>query len=742
MFMQTAVEKEIIAHVIPDGVFSFRLHSLQDHLTVVSDLAGQFADDFGNADWASLAGLWHDLGKYSAEFQVHIKRESGYDPTAHLEGQQGRVNHSSAGAIHAINKMGKRGRVLAYLIAGHHAGLADWHSADAGLSSLAIRLNDAELLDRVVKQSPPDFIMSGVQPSSRPPGGAAHLWIRMLFSCLVDADFLDTEAFMAPGKSGLRSGGSYDLKSLKTKLDAHMSALSQNVKPSLVNTIRADVLRQCQAKAQLAPGLFSLTVPTGGGKTLSSLSFALDHAVRHRKTRIIYAIPYTSIIEQTANIFRSVLGDAVIEHHSNLESDHETPQSRLACENWDAPVVVTTNVQLFESLFAARTSRVRKLHNIANSVIVLDEAQLLPPDFLKPILQVINDLANHYKVTVVLTTATQPAFSPIQGIDFTLPGLKDVKEIIDDPVALHQQLKRVELTVPENLHQPQTWVEIAAELQEHRRVLCIVNRRADCRVLHSLMPPGTLHLSGLMCGEHRSRVIEQIKNRLQVDDTLRVISTQLVEAGVDIDFPVVYRALAGLDSIAQAAGRCNREGKLTSGKVVVFVPPKPAPRGHLRQAEEGGRQILMEHLPDPLSPECFERFFRQLFWKKGTSLDKFRILEDLKPDADMEFKFRTAAQNFKIIDDTLQAPVIVRYANSHELIADLVEYGPDRQLLRRLQRFIVQIPRSLHKQLLSAEAIKEVHDGIYVQVDAGVYDAELGFSTSDIGKHDPESLIV
>ena len=326
-----------------------------------------------------------------------------------------------------------------------------------------------------------------------------------------------------------------------------------NAPSTTVNRIRAEVLRQCRDKAPKPPGLFSLTVPTGGGKTLSSLAFALEHAARHGKRRVIYAIPYTSIIEQTANIFRDIFSDAVVEHHSNLDPDRETVKSRLATENWDAPVIVTTNVQFFESLFAAKISRCRKLHNIVNSVVVLDEAQLLPPEFLQPILDVMNLLVRHYGVTFVLSTATQPALGTLQTFQRTIRGLDRVHELIDDPDALYRDLERVTVAMPRDFHQTQDWDDIAQQMQQHPSVLMVVNSRADARELHRRMPTGTLHLSALMCGEHRSWVIADIKRRLQTGEAVRVVSTQLVEAGVDVDFPVVYRALAGLDSIAQAA---------------------------------------------------------------------------------------------------------------------------------------------------------------------------------------------
>ena len=398
-----------LAHVRQQGE-TFIVHDLRDHLQEVGRLAGESAQPFGGADWAQAAGVWHDLGKYSAEFQRRIRSASGFDPEAHLEGPAGRVDHSTAGAQYAIERFGLVGRILAYLIAGHHAGLPDWHSDESRGRGRALkaRLDDDTHLKRALSQAIPDEILSQPLPASTPLGGSAGfaLWVRMLFSCLVDADFLDTEAFMDAGRATHRVNA-LSLPELLPLFDAHMEKCFSEVSPTTVNRARAEVLRQCRDKAREASGLFSLTVPTGSGKTLSSLAFALEHAVLHGKRRIIYVIPYTSIIEQTANVFREIFPDGVIEHHSNLDPDVETVKSRLASENWDAPLIVTTNVQFFESLFASRTSRCRKLHNIVDSVVILDEAQLMPPEFLQPILIMMNSLVKHYGVTFVLSTATE-----------------------------------------------------------------------------------------------------------------------------------------------------------------------------------------------------------------------------------------------------------------------------------------------------------------------------------------------
>ena len=428
----------------------------------------------------------------------------------------------------------------------------------------------------------------------------------MLFSCLVDADFLDTEAFMVPDQADHRRK-ICDLVSLKTLLDQHMMDVKRGCDDTPVNRARDEILNACRVAATEPSGLFSLTVPTGGGKTLSALSFGLDHAIHHGKQRVIYVIPYTSIVEQTASTLTSIFGeDNIVEHHSNLDPDKETLRMRLASENWDAPIIITTNVQFFESLFSARSSRCRKLHNIVNSVAILDEAQLVPPNKLAPCVAAINELTRNYRVTVVLSTATQPV----------LPNLDTPQEIIPKQLNLYSRLQRTEIIMPESLNTRTTWQDLALQLEKHDQILCIVNTRRDCYDLFQLMPKGTIHLSALMCGQHRATVIQSIKEKLKRGETLRVVSTQLVEAGVDIDFPVVYRALAGLDSIAQAAGRCNREGKMPEkGRVVVFTPPKSVPRGLLHKGENTTKELYALPNFDPQTHESYTHYF-DLFYSK------------------------------------------------------------------------------------------------------------------------------
>jgi CRISPR-associated endonuclease/helicase Cas3 len=725
-----------LAHVRENGPQQWQEHLLEDHLRAVARLAGEFAAAFASRDWAYIAGLWHDLGKYRQAFQQYIRNASGYNPNAHIEIETapGRVDHSTAGALYAEQQLGERGRVLAYLIAGHHAGLPDYDTADTGRSALKSRLQEGHTknyLNEALRAAIPADIRTSQVPSTPPIGNrdGFRLWICMLFSCLTDADFLDTEYFMTPSQAEVRIGYPR-VEALLAQFNLHMETLQVQPAPTPVDAIRQQVLGHCRTAASQAPGAFSLTVPTGGGKTLSSLAFALEHAVRHGKRRVIYAIPYTSIIEQTAEVFRDVfrpLGNVVIEHHSQADVDpqQETAKSRLACENWDAPLIVTTNVQFFESLYAARPSRCRKLHNIVNSVVILDEAQLLPPEYLGTLCQTIKLLTQHYGVTFVFCTATQPKLGSYQHVGKVFRGLDLIREIVPNPRSLFQKLRRVRIEWPSSPMQPQTWADLATALQEHEQVLCIVNgARRDARELWHLMPPGTYHLSALMCGQHRSDQFKDIRAKLNDNVPLRVISTPLVEAGVDVDFPIVYRALSGLDSIAQAAGRCNRNGKLPRlGQVKVFVGPNPVPRGLTRTREYKTRELLHHLSGDPLSPEWFERYFDLLYGSVDTDTKGIIALSRVD-DTCLGLSFRTLANRFKLIDDREQHTVFVRYGEGNKLIEQFRSLGPERWLLRKLQRYSVTIYENELQHMLRHGMVETMH-GFFVQ-QTGFYHADLG----------------
>lgn len=749
-------ECDYVAHVKMDehGEGWLEPHVLEAHLHKVAKLSGAKADEFQSAGWGTAAGLWHDLGKFRPAFQQYIRDASGYErENAHVEGPK-RVTHSTAGAVHAINQWPSvPGHIIAYLIAGHHAGLPDWLGNQG---SLQFRLQNAgDEYSEAMSVEIPEHLLIADQPAIPAPArdpDSISLWMRLLFSCLVDADFLDTESYMAPERVRQR-------KQLPTLSELHpvffkkMKDLQTNADDTPLNRTRKTIFDACHHSAAEVSGLFSLTVPTGGGKTLASLGFALEHARLHGKSRIIYAIPFTSIIEQNASVFRHFLGEtAVLEHHSSLDVDPaaESAGSRLAAENWDAPLIVTTNVQLFESLFASRTSRCRKLHNIVNSVIVLDEAQQIPRDFHEPITRVMQQMADYFGVTWLLCTATQPDLGkqadPFGRVLHT--GLGKVREIIPEPAQLASELKRVEIEMPSDPDETTSWESLANQLSGEPCALVVVNKRQDARTLFGLLPDDgdTYHLSANMCAEHRSGVLKEIRNKLserQAGSTcpLRVVSTQLIEAGVDVDFPVVYRAMAGLDSIAQAAGRCNREGRLSCGRVVVFQPEQLPPPGFLRQAAQVTTKLLRSgQLGDPLSPQAIQAFFSDL--NAQGDRDKHGICQLLKadntPDTPLGIQFREAADKFRLINDVGVGVIVPfcpdRYEETpiDQWLTMLEQDGSLKWVHRKLQRYSVTLPESLAKQLYGMGAIYER---------AGKFVVESSHYHSVWGVQAPDSLI-
>jgi len=707
-----------------------KVHVLEEHLLKTAKLAQEVAPE-GAELCSYLAGKWHDLGKYREKFQHYIRYKSGYEREhAHIENSQ-RAPHSTAGAIHAVNNLPPFfGYILAYVIAGHHAGLPDWYG---GRSSLKYRLKDGQVeYEQAMQELIPDEILENkelVIPDYLQDPELIPLWIRLLFSSLVDADFRDTESYMDSKKTKLRKNN-LSLNELSQRFEESMKKLEKISKNGKLMVTRNQILQSCNQAADWKPGIFSLTVPTGGGKTLSSLSFALNHAKIYNKRRIVYAIPFTSIIEQNAKVFKEFLGEeAVLEHHSSLdvkpESEHN--KARLAAENWDAPLIVTTNVQLFESLFASKTSRCRKLHNLVNSIIILDEAQQIPRDFQEPIVKVMQQMADHFGVTWVLCTATQPDLGDSKD-NFgrtTFSGLKNVREIISNPEQLAYKLKRVEVKMPQIDTLTISSQELAKQLSREVSVLAIVNTRNQARQLYEHLPldGNNLHLSANMCAEHRTKVIDQIKERLEKrrkgeGRPLRVISTQLIEAGVDVDFPIVYRAMAGLDSIAQSAGRCNREGKLPLGKVIVFKPEQPSPPGFLRQAEDATLSMIGSGLlDDPLSPASFKRYFKELNGKGDR--DKHGIFKEflkvnVTQKGELGIQFRSAAEKFRLIDDA-GVPVIVPFKSGKDEVSPVynwleeLEKNPlQRWAYRKLQRYTVSLPEHRVNEMVKKGIVDEL----------------------------------
>jgi CRISPR-associated endonuclease/helicase Cas3 len=723
-------------------------HTLLEHLIGTQTLAEKWGKGFGSEKLCRILGLVHDAGKASAQFQKKIRLVSGYQAEQFLGENPPSAPHSDSGAQLLLSKYGRLAKILAYVVAGHHGGLPN--GLDDEESCLSARLKRA--LDDFEEQysslqlplpeaiTPPDIIR---RPNMD--GFSIAFYIRMLFSCLVDADFLDTEVYMSPGKSMLR-GGTIDFSTLLEKLNCFIDQIAVSKKDSPISLARAAILSQCKEGGKHTPGFFSLTVPTGGGKTLSSMAFALTHAVIHDKHRIIYAIPFTSIIEQNAAVFKKALGEnVVLEHHSSIDPDDKSYRNKLASENWDAPIIVTTNIQLFESLFAHKPSKCRKLHNIANSVIVIDEAQMLHPDYLRPTLRAIKELVEEYGCTVVLCTATQPA---LNKSDAFAEGLEGVREIIRDPKTLYEQFHRVRSI---SIDRPFTIQALGERLRLEEQVLCIVNRRRDAFSLYRELGEDkcNLHLSTFMCAAHRTAVFGEIRERLSAGRPCRVISTQLIEAGVDVDFPVVYRAEAGIDSIAQAAGRCNREGRRkNTGEVYVFKLEQRPPSGLLRQSADEGNKTIRLHGDDILSLEAVHDYFEAFYWKRrgATELDKKKIVdaanEDVNPN--LNFPFREMSRDYCLIENNT-AGIVIPWREGKCLCEKLMRSdAPDRYLLRKLQRYLVQARREVLDELLATGTIMDVFaDGsVYVLVNEKQYDPTLGLITEQSLAFDTASLIV
>jgi CRISPR-associated endonuclease/helicase Cas3 len=536
-------------------------HSLFSHLEATAQRSSEFARPFDGETEAFFIGLFHDLGKANPDFQSYLKAQEEKE-------RYPIVPHALVGAALIRCRLRKNYEELVIPIAGHHAGLYEPGDLDSRLKaewdkcSPDLRVFLQQVAQKLAETHNPKI------PSPRDESiFRREFRIRMLSSCLVDADYLDTENHFDPQKAKLRKI-QVSLPDLWERFAKDQKTLMEKVEPTTVNDVRKEVYEACLRAAEGPQGIYKLTVPTGGGKTRSGLAFALKHALKHGLRRIIVAIPYTNIIGQTVQVYREVLGKgAVIEHHSQVSFPDDESQNlfKLASENWDVPLVVTTTVQLFESLFSNKPSKCRKLHNIAKSVIILDEVQTLPPELLEPTADVLRTLVEEYGVTLVLSTATQPA---LENSSY-LKAFKGVspKEIVPQYEKYFQRLRRVEY---ERRKDPITFQTLAEKVAQEDQVLVVMNSRKDAMQLIAYLKdtPHLFHLSTLLCGAHRKEVLEEVNERLETRKPVRLISTQVVEAGVDLDFPAVYRTVGPLDRIVQAAGRCNRNGVKT-GKVVI-----------------------------------------------------------------------------------------------------------------------------------------------------------------------------
>jgi CRISPR-associated endonuclease/helicase Cas3/CRISPR-associated endonuclease Cas3-HD len=711
---------------------------LKDHLTKVATHSQNFANDFNAGDLAYTCGLLHDLGKYSRKFQ---KR---------LEGEKIRVDHSTAGTIEATrifkDEQRAAGLLSAYIVAGHHGGLLNYGSAEGGLCE---RLQKEKIPDYSAYHNEISIDTQKVSPFRLRPlpnktGFCVSFFTRMLYSCLVDADSLDTENFSSPEKYSAR--GKYEsFEIMSKKFDAHMQKINSGAKDSLINRERKNIFNKCVEAGSLPPGIFSLTVPTGGGKTLSSMAFALEHLKKNNLKRIFYIIPYTSIIEQNADVFRDIFGGRnVLEHHSNFDPatvDTEDMVNgkeslRLATENWDMPIVVTTNVQFFESLFSNKRSRCRKLHSLSKSVIILDEAQMLPTGYLLPCLAALSELVRNYGATVVICTATQPRLGDL------LDERVRPREIMQSPDQLYESFKRVQVT---NLG-PLNDAELSAHLKDHRQFLCIVNTRNHAKKLYDAIKDSEnyYHLSARMCPVHRRKKIAEIKTRLNEGKDCRVISTQLIEAGVDIDFSVVYRTMTGIDSIAQAAGRCNREGKLSVGEVFIFKSTEPHGKATSWQSlvAEIGEMTLAES-NDPLSLPTVADYFRRLYhFKEDGGLDEKKILQQLEErSSELAFPFEEIADEFRIIEEGTK-DLIIPYGNhARSKIAELRAAEFPWKFVRDLQGYTISIYPGEFREMERMNLVETIADRFYVLRSCEDYSDETGLKIRQHAGYDGSLLI-
>lgn len=699
----------IYAHSLPGRPVA-EWETLETHSANVEALAREFAGAFGASHWGALAGRWHDLGKVQPVFQAYI---AGKDPVG--------TPHAWVGALHSYLR-DKRLLPLAASIAAHHGALANFRPDEAngvaaGGTLFEMLTSRVESFGSVRPFLPPDAFAETlpVAPdyiaTDQADALRVELFTRFLYSALIDADRLATARFYAKSQPALTADDIRcdSIDSIAQRLDQAIDSMPPKGSPAVVR-LRRDVLAACRSKSTDPPGRFSLTVPTGGGKTLSAMSFALNHAKLHSLRRVIVVIPYTSIIEQSARVYRGVLNEIarpdvnnVLEHHSNLdeqklrENDARGEDLRkLMAESWNSPVVVTTTVQFFESLLSAHGSRCRKLHNIAKSVIVLDEVQTLPPKYLCTLVNLLDQLTVGYGCSIVLSTATPPALRKRQGSP--LPGLADVNEIMPDPSSLAAAARRV--NIEWRIASVTPYAAIAVELREYLQAMVIVHRRADARVLAEAFGDDALHLSALMCPAHRLRVIDQVRRRLDQNEACVLVTTQLVEAGVDIDFPVVYRALAGLDSIAQSAGRCDREGKLTdaagmpAGRMIVFLAETAPALGVPTQAFDSIRVLLGLGGVDPFDPNDSIRFFNELYGKAAND-PRDKELERLR----RSLAFGAVDEQFNLIDANT-FPIVVRWGDGPNRIAAYRRF-PSRENRRALQPFTVQVRRHALTRLRS-----------------------------------------
>jgi CRISPR-associated endonuclease/helicase Cas3 len=732
----------IYAHT-PSKDAPHRWHMLEEHLIDTAKAASAFAKHFGCTNAGFALGIFHDLGKVNPGFQDYLQ--------ACNEGQRiESVPHAVCGASFLWKMLLRHSRdaSMAMCALGHHCGLIS--ESDAATEGGRLDQWWSDVQNKQLRKRMQE-VLQGLPlrtPESLPEDDLRReLRLRMLFSALVDADYLNTEKHFDHRRSAERGYWTRPVD-LWPIFRANQLRMMWRGRGSDINRIRRQIYFSCVRAGKQPRGVFRLTVPTGGGKTRSGLSFALSHAAAHRSygfRRVIVALPYTSIIDQNARVYREIFGDHfVLEHHSQVEApeddrqDEASLRQRLATENWDFPLIVTTNVQLFQSLFSNKPGRCRKLHNIARSILILDEVQTVPPELLDPTMDVLRALVDEYGVTLVLSTATQPAFDQTPYLK-AFDGL-DIQEIVTNYSSHFEDLERVEY---QPVRQYDALSDLAEEVAkpENFQALVILNTRKHALELHEELrrhaAGGLYHLSTLLCGAHRKRLLQEIIERLDVENPMpvRLISTQVVEAGVDLDFPVVYRAMGPLDRIVQAAGRCNREAKrLEKGKVVIFdFPDNASPPGAYKMGMDAAKTLLSRNAPERLhKPELYTEYFQMLF--RDVDLDK-KGIQPYRRDLD----YPRVAEKYRLIENTL--PVVIPTYDNHEGERRLQKYieKPSRETWRRLMPYVVNLSvRDLRREEIK-ECIEDVGHSFYRWI--GGYDDKTHRGIQGIVR-DPADLYV
>lgn len=702
-----------LAHISEDKQ---REQSIKSHLEGTALLAKEFAEEFGYGEWGYFCGMLHDIGKYSTKFQGRIM------------GSGEKADHATAGAQLCLRLGKEKGSYYvapAYCIAGHHAGLPDTGtSADTGdrgtfTGRMKKRVEDygAYQEEISIPQLPPPVLSAAEKKDLT---FSMSFLIRMLYSCLVDADYLNTEDFMKDGENSRMTGETIPF--LLEKLNRHIAKWLVNDDQDTINGRRTEILKSCIEKGKKKKGLFRLTVPTGGGKTVASLAFALNHAAEHGMKRIIYVIPYTSIIEQNAKVFSHILGEEnVLEHHSGIdyESTDELKLKQLATENWDLPIVVTTNVQFFESLFSNKSSKCRKLHNIANSVIIFDEAQMLPNDYLWPCIASMEELIRHYESSIVLCTATQPSLQNFFPKDMQYTELCPRME---------EQFRFFKRAIFKNLGKI-TEGELIDRVRNEEQALCILNTKNNVQKLYEkIKGEGVYHLSTFMYPRHRQERLETIRERLAAGEKCIVIATSLVEAGVDLDFQTVYRELAGVDSMIQAAGRCNREGKRDAlGSFACYFQLEESRMVPGQEQQIDTAKQVIRRYEDIASLDAVQEYFTRLYQFKGSALDKKNILEEFQKG---RFAFAAVGKEFKLIEQNTKTILIPAQERAKAIAEELKFKGASKKLIREAGKYCVNVYDNLFRKMYDAGMFvgvsEELKEDFFVLKDCSNYSDETG----------------